>query len=44
MKIAIASDHVGIGMRKEITELLEGFGHEVVDFGSHDPDRADYPT
>lgn len=44
MKIAVASDHVGIEMKTEIAELLRGFGHEVVDFGAHDPNRADYPA
>lgn len=35
MKIAIASDHAGIEMRKEIVEFLQTTGHQVVDFGAY---------
>ena len=44
MRIAIASDHVGIGMREEIAAMLREQGHQVTDLGTHDPDRSDYPS
>ena len=43
MKIAMASDHAGLELKKTITKLLEGMGHEVVDFGTHTSDAADLP-
>ena len=33
MKIAMAGDHAGFNLKKEIKELLESQGHEIVDFG-----------
>lgn len=43
MKIAMANDHAGLGLKLEIQALLEGMGHEVVDFGTHSEDAADLP-
>jgi ribose 5-phosphate isomerase B len=43
MKIAIASDHAGLELKKTITKLLESMGHEVTDFGTHTSDAADLP-
>lgn len=36
MRIALASDHVGITLKHEIAEMLE-------DFGAYDDERTDYP-
>jgi len=41
MKIAMASDHAGLELKKTITNLLESMGHEVEDFGTHTSDAAD---
>ncbi len=41
MKIAMASDHAGLELKKTITKLLESMGHEVTDFGTHTSDAAD---
>ena len=41
MKIAMASDHAGLVLKKTITNLLESMGHEVEDFGTHTSDAAD---
>jgi ribose 5-phosphate isomerase B len=43
MRIAMANDHAGLGLKLEIKALLEGMGHEVVDFGTHSEDAADLP-
>lgn len=43
MRIALASDHAGYRYKTEIARLLEARGHEVMDFGTHSPEAADYP-
>jgi ribose 5-phosphate isomerase B len=44
MKIAIASDHAGFGLKKELAAHLSKLGHEVADLGTDSPDRpVDYP-
>lgn len=43
MKIAIASDHGGNNLRKEIKGLLEQKGFEYTDFGPSDDHSVDYP-
>jgi ribose 5-phosphate isomerase B len=43
MKIALGSDHAGFRYKEKIKEFLIGQGHEVVDFGTHSAEPADYP-
>ena len=43
MKIAVASDHAGFLMKKEIKEFLEKQGHEVIDFGPFNGTDCDLP-
>jgi ribose 5-phosphate isomerase B len=43
MKIAIASDHAGFELKKKLAGYLGKKGYTVKDFGSHNPDSADYP-
>ncbi|MDP4084250.1 MAG: ribose 5-phosphate isomerase B [Bacillota bacterium] len=43
MKVALASDHGGINIRKEIADLLESLGIEYVDFGCDCTTSVDYP-
>ena len=43
MKIAIASDHAGFELKKELAGYLGKKGYTVKDFGSHTPDSTDYP-
>ena len=43
MKIAMASDHAGLELKRTITKLLESMGHEVEDFGTHTSEAADLP-
>ena len=44
MRIAIGCDHGGIVLKPAVLEYLRGKGHEVVDFGSFDNERVDYPV
>ena len=43
MKIAMAGDHAGFNLKKEIKELLESQGHEVIDFGPFNEESCDLP-
>lgn len=43
MKIAIASDHRGIQVKKRILRQLVELGQEVIDFGPAAQDSVDYP-
>ncbi|HEY3452210.1 MAG TPA: ribose 5-phosphate isomerase B [Myxococcales bacterium] len=43
MKIAIASDHAGFALKKEVAETLVSLGHELEDFGTFDNSSVDYP-
>ena len=43
MKIAIASDHGGFALKQEVAAYLREQGHEVTDFGCHEPVSCDYP-
>ncbi|MDQ1613668.1 MAG: ribose 5-phosphate isomerase [Pyrinomonadaceae bacterium] len=45
MKIAIGADHGGYPLNEQIIAILDGAGHELVDFGTHDAARTDddYP-
>ncbi len=44
MRIAIGADHAGFTMKNDISALLRGLGHEVLDLGAHQPDPSDdYP-
>jgi ribose 5-phosphate isomerase B len=44
MRIGIATDHGGFGLKEELLARLRKEGHEVVDFGAHSLSPADdYP-
>jgi ribose 5-phosphate isomerase B len=43
MKLAIGSDHAGFLLKEGIKQALQHAGHEIMDFGCHTPDSADYP-
>lgn len=43
MKIVIASDHAGLGLRRELLDALKKHGHDVRDLGTHSGDSVDYP-
>lgn len=43
MKIAIGSDHAGYMLKEELKRWLEEWNISYHDFGTHSPDRVDYP-
>jgi len=44
MRVGIATDHGGYGLKEELLAQLRGAGHEVVDFGAHKlSSDDDYP-
>ena len=44
MRIGIATDHGGFGLKEDLLVRLKEAGHEVVDFGAHSPESGDdYP-
>lgn len=43
MKIALASDHGGFGLKEAIRKHLEQTNNEVFDFGTFDVQSVDYP-
>jgi len=44
MRVGIATDHGGFGLKEELLGQLRAAGHEVVDFGAHEMSEGDdYP-
>lgn len=41
--IAVASDHAGVDLKTEISRQIEELGFQVIDLGTHDAARVDYP-
>jgi ribose 5-phosphate isomerase B len=42
-RLAVASDHTGIGLKKSLVTALRGRGLAVADLGTHTTDSVDYP-
>jgi ribose 5-phosphate isomerase B len=43
MRIAVAADHAGYLLRREVIEALREDGHDVLDLGTDGPEQTDYP-
>ena len=43
MRIALAADHAGYGLKDELAQWLRDAGHEVTDLGTNGPESVDYP-
>lgn len=43
MKIAMASDHGGFGLKEDLRAWLTEQGHQVVDCGCYGTESCDYP-
>ncbi|MBQ2460582.1 MAG: ribose 5-phosphate isomerase B [Bacteroidaceae bacterium] len=42
-KIGLAADHAGFPLKEHVKEYLTAHGMTFKDFGTHTPDRCDYP-
>jgi len=43
MRIAIASDHAAVDLKRDLAQWLRDQGHEVADLGPEGTDSVDYP-
>ncbi|MDR2649159.1 MAG: ribose 5-phosphate isomerase B [Clostridiales bacterium] len=43
MRVAIANDHTGLGLKRILKQEIESKGHTVVDYGTNSTEIADYP-
>ena len=43
MKIAVASDHGGLQLKKVIIKYLKQSGYQITDFGTENEESVDYP-
>jgi ribose 5-phosphate isomerase B len=43
MIVACGFDHAGFLLRGRLLPLIEGLGHQVLDFGTNSPEPIDYP-
>ncbi len=43
MRIALGADHAGYQLKDQLAAHLRAAGHAVVDLGTHDGERVDYP-
>jgi RpiB/LacA/LacB family sugar-phosphate isomerase len=43
VKIAVACDHAGFPLKREVLSALVAEGHEPLDLGTHSTDAVDYP-
>ena len=43
MRIALAADHAGYRMKRELVAALRSQGHDVLDLGTHSAEAVDYP-
>ena len=43
MRISVAADHNGVGLKSRLVGWLEARGHEVHDCGAHGTEEVDYP-
>ncbi len=43
MRIAVGSDHAGFALKQQLLGALGANGHELIDFGSFNPEPVDFP-
>jgi ribose 5-phosphate isomerase B len=43
MRVAIGTDHAGFVLKNTVIEVVKSLGHEVIDFGTNNEDRVDFP-
>jgi ribose 5-phosphate isomerase B len=43
VRLSLGSDHAGYELKQHLVTVLEKWGHDVVDVGTHSDDPVDYP-
>jgi ribose 5-phosphate isomerase B len=43
MKWFVGADHAGVGLKRQLVEILRGLGDQVEDLGTDDDSSVDYP-
>ncbi len=43
MRVALAADHAGFELKRQLAEAVAALGHEVLDLGTDGPAPVDYP-
>jgi ribose 5-phosphate isomerase B len=43
MKIALAADHAGFALKRDLADWLREAGHDVLDLGTNSEESVDYP-
>jgi len=43
MKVAVAADHAGFPLKRQVIEAAQAAGHEVLDLGTNSTEPVDYP-
>jgi RpiB/LacA/LacB family sugar-phosphate isomerase len=43
MRVAIGTDHAGFSLKKSVVETVRLCGHEILDLGVYNEEKADYP-
>ena len=43
MRVAIGTDHAGLSLKKSVVDTVRLCGHEVLDLGIYNEEKADYP-
>ena len=43
MRVAVSSDHAGFPIKEAVIETVKELGYEVLDLGTNNKDRVDYP-
>jgi len=43
MRIAIAADHAGYQIKDDVINIVQFFGHDIIDLGTYNQEPVDYP-
>ena len=43
MKVAVACDHAGFALKETVLKTIEELGHDIIDCGTHECKRVDFP-
>jgi ribose 5-phosphate isomerase B len=43
MRVAVAADHAGFGVKQAVIDIVQAAGHQALDLGAYDAQPSDYP-